>query len=232
MKHQPTDTNPRDRRTNPSPAAWVVAVTLLAAALAGAITMAAHYRGRAATLQRQLSAATGHHSPRAVPLTLTGMAVRLPSRGTLSGGVTILAATSTSGLIQIEPSAHISGARPNTGYELTAFNCAGSSGYQTWAVGVTNAHGSAALSGRALSVSPRAEYWLYINPSSSGANAEAGLRASFTRAGFSASPALAIRRAPYRNLSPSLNGELSTGNPHASDSSRCSSPSTTPPPVR
>lgn len=189
MRHQPGDTNPRDRRTIPTPAAWVVAVTLLAAALAGAITVAVHYRGKAATLQGQLSAATGRHSPRAVPLTLTSTALRLPARGTLSGGVTILAATSTSGLMQIEPSAHIRGARPNTGYELTAFNCAGSSGYQTWAVGVTNAHGSGALSGQALSVSPRSEYWLYINPSSSGENAEAGLRATVTGAGFSASPA-------------------------------------------
>lgn len=91
--------------------------------------------------------------------------------------------------MQIEPSAHIRGARPNTGYELTAFNCAGRSGYQTWAVGVTNAHGTGALSGQALSVSPRSEYWLYINPSQSGENAEAGLRASFNGAGFSASPA-------------------------------------------
>lgn len=189
MKRQPTNTNPRDRRTNPSPAAWVVAVTLLAAALAGAITVAAHYRGRAATLQRQLNVATGRHPPAALPLTLRSTAIRLPARGTLSGGVTILAATSASGLIQIEPSAHISGARPDTGYELTAFNCTGSSGYQTWAVGVTNAHGSGALSGRAFSVSPRTEYWLYINLSSSGENAEAGLRASFTGAGLSASPA-------------------------------------------
>lgn len=189
MRHQPTGTGPRDRRANPSPGAWVVAVTLLAAALAGAITVAAHYRGRAATLQRQLSAVTGRHSPAALPLTLRSTAVRLPAHGRLSGGVTILAATSASGLIQIEPSAHISGARPNTGYELTAFNCAGSSGYQTWAVGLTNARGFGALSGRAFSVSPRTEYWLYINPSSSGENAEAGLRASFTGAGFSASPA-------------------------------------------
>lgn len=189
MRHQPTDTNPRDRRTNPSPVAWVVAVTLLAVALAGVITVAVHYRGEAATLRRQLSAATGRHSPRAVPLTLTSSALRLPSRGTLSGGVTIVVATSVSGLMQIEPSVHIRGARPNTGYELTAFNCAGSSGYQTWAVGVTNAYGSGALSGQALSVSPGSEYWLYINLSSSGGNAEAGIRASFTGAGFSASPA-------------------------------------------
>jgi hypothetical protein len=189
VRHQPTDPDPRRGRTNPSPAAWVVAVTLLAAALAGAITVAVHYQGKAETLQRRLSAATGRHSPRAMPLTLTSKALRLPARGTLSGGVTILAATSASGLMQIQPSAHISGARPNTGYELTAFNCAGSSGYQTWAVGVTNAHGSAALSGQALSVSPRSEYWLFINPSSSGENAEAGLRASFACAGFSASPA-------------------------------------------
>ena len=189
MRHQPTNTNPRDRRINPSPAAWVVAVMLLAVALAGAITVAVHYRGKAATLQRQLSAVMGRPSPTALPLTLRSTAVRLPARGTLSGGVIILAATSASGLTQIEPSAHIRGARPNTGYELTAFNCAGNSGYQTWASGVTNAHGSGALSGRAFSVSPRSEYWLYINPSSSGGNAEAGLRANFTGTGFSASRA-------------------------------------------
>lgn len=167
---------------------WVVAVALLAAALAGAVAVAVHYRSQMATLGR-LRAATRHHSVRAVPLTLGSAAVKLPSRGTLSGGVTILTAKSASGSTQVALSVHIRGARPDTGYVLLAFNCAGSSGYQTWAAGVTNAHGSGTLSGHALSVSPRNEYWLYLS-SSSGASSEAGIRGRFTAAGkFSASPA-------------------------------------------
>ena len=188
MINQPADIDPHDRRTNPSPVAWVVAVALLAAALAGAVTVAVHYRSEVATLQ-QLRAATGRHSLRAVPMTLGSTAVKLPSRGTLSGGVTILTAKAASGLTQVALSARISGARPNTGYALFAFNCEGSSGYQTWAAGVTNAHGSGSLSGEALSVSPRNEYWLYLS-SSSGASSEAGIRGRFTAAGkFSAFPA-------------------------------------------
>jgi hypothetical protein len=190
VKHQPVDIRPGDRRTNPSLIAWAVAVALLAAALAGAITVAVHYRSEVATLRRQLPAATGRHSPRAVLMTLASTAVRLPSRGTLSGGVTILTAKSASGLAQIELSAHISGARPHTAYALIAFNCAGSSGYQTWAAGVTNARGSGTLSGQTMSVSPGNEYWLYVSPSSSGGNSEAGVLGGFTAAGkFSASPA-------------------------------------------
>ena len=170
--------------------AWGIAIALLAAALAGAITVAVHYRSEVATLKRRLPVATGRHFPSAGPVTLATTAVRLPSRGTLSAGVTILTAKSARGLAQIELSVHISGARQHTAYALIAFNCAGSSGYQTWAAGVTNARGSGTLSGQAMSVSPGNEYWLYVSPSSSGGSSEAGVLGGFTASGtFSASPA-------------------------------------------
>ncbi len=53
-----------------------------------------------------------------------------------------------SGALASKSIPNISGARPHISYALVAFNCAGSSGYQTWAAGATNAHGSGTLSGR------------------------------------------------------------------------------------
>jgi hypothetical protein len=104
--------------------------------------------------------------------------------------MTVVSAKSADGLTQIVLSVHLGGGRPHTGYALIAFDCAGSCGYQTWASGATNAHGSGTLSGHARTMSPSDKYWLYVSLSSSGMSSEAGLRGSFTTAGkFSATPA-------------------------------------------
>lgn len=190
MRHRAFDSNPGNPRVYPSRVAWVTAVALLVAALAGAVTVAVHYRSEVTALQRHLAQAAGRRSPGTAPIKLASMAVRLPPRGKLSDRATILTASSASGPTQIELSVHLSGARPHTSYALVAFNCAGSSGYQTWAAGTTNAHGSGTLSGHAMPVSARSQYWLYVSPSSSGGSAEAGLRGGLTASGnFSASPA-------------------------------------------
>jgi hypothetical protein len=87
-------------------------------------------------------------------------------------------------------SAHISGGMPHTSYAVTGFDCVGSPGYETWAAGVTDANGTADLSGQALTVSLRDTYWLYLSPSSLPSDAGPGLDGIFTAAGkFSASPA-------------------------------------------
>ncbi|MGH3185164.1 MAG: hypothetical protein ACRDOE_25110 [Streptosporangiaceae bacterium] len=112
---------------------------MLAAALAGAITVAVHYRGEAASLRRQLHAVSASRPPGAVPLTLPGRTVALPRSGTLDAEVTVFPARFPGGLEQIVLSAHITGGAPHTSYALTGFDCAGSSGYQTWAAGVTGA---------------------------------------------------------------------------------------------
>ncbi len=167
----------------------MMAVALLAAALAGAITVAVHYRAEAAALRRQLRSAPLH--PRsAVPPRLSSMSAALPSYGALHAEVTVFSARPVGELTQIVLSAHISGGLPNTSYALTGFDCAGSSGYETWAAGVTGADGTANLIGHAWTVSLRDEYWLYLSPSSFQGVAGRGLHGSFTTAGrFSAAPA-------------------------------------------
>jgi hypothetical protein len=165
-----------------------MAVALLASALAVAITVALHYRGEVAALR-------GHPPPPPVSvprsgarLTLTSSTVALPRHGTLVGVVTVISARSSGDLAQVALSAHITGGRPHTGYTVVGFDCAGSSGYESWAAGVTNADGSGNLTGHAWLVSLRDSYWLYLSPSSGSTGR--GLHGSFTAAGrFSAVPA-------------------------------------------
>jgi hypothetical protein len=180
---------PSDPRAYFPTVAWVTAITSLVLALAVAVTAAVHYRSELTTLQRHVPQTAGR-SPGTAPVRLASTTVMLPPRGKLNGGVTILTARRAGGPTQVELAVHISGARPHTSYILLAFNCAGSSGYQTWATGVTNGRGTGTLVGQAMLVSGRSQYWLYVNPSSSGGGSEAGLRISLTAAGnFFASPA-------------------------------------------
>ena len=119
--------------------------------------------------------------PGTVPRSLSSRTVTLPSYGTLNGTVTIAAARFSGGLEQIAVSAHISGGRPRSGYTLIGFDCAGSTGYQSWAAGVTDAHGSGNLTGHAWSVSITDQYWFYLSPSSGLAGP--GIHVSFTTDG-------------------------------------------------
>jgi hypothetical protein len=186
VKPRPVDVISADPRTISSRVAWVMAVALLAAALAGAITVAVHYRGEVAALRQQLRSAGASHPPSAVPPTPSRRTAALPPYGTLNGAVTVVSAKLSGGLERIVLAAHISGGKPHTGYTLTGFDCAGSTGYQSWAAGVTDAGGSGNLSGHAWTVSLTDEYWLYLSPSSSG-SAGPGLHVSFTVGGrFSA----------------------------------------------
>ncbi len=188
MGPQPVDVISAEPRTISSRVGWVVAVALLAAALAGAITIAVHYRGEVAALRRYPHPVPASLAPGTVPLTLSSSTVALPSYRPLNGDVTVFSAQTSKRLAQIVLSVHVSGGRPYTSYALIGFDCAGSSGYQTWAAGVTDADGSGTLSGHALTVSLSDEYWLYLSPSS--ASAGQGIHGSFTAAGrFSAFPA-------------------------------------------
>ncbi len=192
MRPQPADVISAQPRAVFSRAAWVTVLAgLLAVALAGAITVAVHYRTEAASLRRQLRAASASRPPGAVPLALSSRTVALPRAGALTAEVTVLSARLSAGLEQIVLSAHITGGAPHTSYALTGFDCAGGSGYQSWAAGITGAYGAGNLSGHAWPVSPRDEYWLYLSPSSSG-SAGPGVHGSFTAAGrWSAIPARA-----------------------------------------
>src|SRR5258708_38686631 len=164
-------------------AVWVAAVTLLVVALAGAIVVAVHYRSEVATLHRQLLTAAGHGRARVGPVTLSSTTVKLPSRGTLHGGVTVFSAESASGLTRIVLSVHLRGGRPHTQYALLAFDCTGSAGYQVWAAGGTNPHGSAPLSRHAQPESTRDQHCRYVSPTASRVSYAAGLRADSTEHG-------------------------------------------------
>lgn len=168
-------------RTISSRVAWVLAVALLAAALTVAITVAVHYHAEVAALRRHPHSAAASLPPSTVPLTLSSRTVRLPSYGSLNGAVTVVSAKFSGGLEQIVLSAHVSGGRPHTGYTLTGFDCAGSTGYQSWAAGVTGADGTGNLSGRTRTVSLTDEYWLYLSPSSGIGGP--GVHVGFTTAG-------------------------------------------------
>src|SRR5260221_13995115 len=101
MKDQPVGGVSRDRQTSFSRAAWVTAVTLLAVALAGAVMVAGHYRSEVAALHRQLLTAVGHRPARVGPVTLSSTTVTLPSRGSISRGVTGFSAHAAAGLTGI-----------------------------------------------------------------------------------------------------------------------------------
>ena len=81
--------------------AWLTAVVLLAAGLAGAITLAVHYRGEAAAAHRQLRSARVTAPSRPGPPILSSDTTALPSSGTLDGEVTVFAVRSSAGRAQV-----------------------------------------------------------------------------------------------------------------------------------
>ena len=167
-------------RTLSSRVSWAL-VALLAAALAAAIAVVVHYRAEVAALRQHPRPVVGLLPPAPGPLTLSGRTVTLPSYGTLNGTVTIASARFSGGLEQIVVSAHITGGRRHSGYTLLGFDCAGSTGYQPWAAGMTDSHGSGNLTGHAWAVSLTDQYWLYLSPSSGLAGP--GIHVSFTTDG-------------------------------------------------
>ncbi|MGI8447627.1 MAG: hypothetical protein ACR2MP_10710 [Streptosporangiaceae bacterium] len=189
MKSESDDVIFARPRTISSRVAWLMAVGLLAASLAAAITAAFHYRDEAAALQRRpVRSVPAARLPGTAPPALATATIMLPSSRAVRGEVTVFSASSGR-LAQIMVSAQITGGRPHTRYELIGFNCQGTpAAYQTWATGVTDAGGRGTLSGEALAVSLRHDYWFYLRLPSQISGS--GLLGSFTAAGkFSASRA-------------------------------------------
>ena len=187
---QPDDVISANPRPISRPAAPLIAIVILAAALAGGSRSLCTTAGRPQLGTALARLVTATPAPAPEPLTLAGGTVALPSSGALSGEVTVFSARTSGRLAHIMLSAQISGARPHTRYELIGFDCEGSSaGYQTWAAGITDAGGRGTLTGPALPVSLRDYYWLYLRlPRSQGP--QSGLLGSFTATGrFSASHA-------------------------------------------
>jgi hypothetical protein len=160
---QPDDEISADPKGISSPVALGWVVVLLAAALAGAMSVALHYRGEVAALHRQLRSVRAPVArPSLAPPTLSSTTTDLPSSGPLAGEVTAFVARSSTGLAQVIVTARISGGRPRSRYELSGGDCAGNAADHPWAVGVTNGRGSAELTGHAWTVSGSDEYYLVL----------------------------------------------------------------------
>jgi hypothetical protein len=141
-------------------------VLLLAAALAGAIMVAVHYRDEVSAL-RQVRPARPSAPPRPararpVPPTLVSEMSTLPSSGPLTVQVTVFTARSSAGLAQVIVTARISGGRPHSRYELVGGDCAGNSAW-AWVAGFTDARGAADLTGHVVTVSLPDEYSLILS---------------------------------------------------------------------
>jgi hypothetical protein len=131
--------------------------------LAAAITIAVHYCSEAAALRRHLHSARAPGAPpSAAAPRLSSSTTALPSSGTLAGEVTAVTARSSAGLAEVIVTARITGGRPHSSYELLGGDCAGTAAGHRWAAGVTDARGSADLTGAARTVSVSDEYYLVL----------------------------------------------------------------------
>lgn len=100
----PPDVIAAGLRTASAPLIWKT-VVLLAAALAGSVLAAAHYRSQAAALR---SAAARVHGG-ACPVALFATIAVLPSAGQLAGEITAVAVGPSSGQVQVIVTARITG---------------------------------------------------------------------------------------------------------------------------
>jgi hypothetical protein len=165
---EPDDIISAAPRKLPSWAAWLAVVMLLAAALAKSIIVAVHYRDEVVALRRQAhlpqsSAPPSPSQTRPPPPMLVSETSTLPSSRPLTVQVTAFTARSSAGSAWVIVTARVSGGRPHSRYELSGGDCTGNANDWTWAAGVTSAHGSADLTGRAVRVSSRDEYYLILS---------------------------------------------------------------------
>jgi hypothetical protein len=147
-----------------SQAAWITAMAVLAAALVVAVAAASSYRGEAAHARQELASVDASVTAK-VPLLLrlSSSTAALPSSRLLAGEVTVFAVHSSAGLARIMVTAQIRGGRPHARYELSGGDCAGNGPDHDWAAGVTDAAGSAEMTGPAWTVSVSHEYFLALN---------------------------------------------------------------------
>jgi hypothetical protein len=159
---QSADVISAEPRTVSPHVAWLTAVALLAAALTGAVAVAVHYRDEAAAARRQLRSAHASAPPSVASPTLSSSTAALPSSGPLAGEVTAFAVRSSAGRAQIVVTARITGGRPHSRYALFGADCTSNAAAHYWAAGVTDAHGSANLSGHVWTVSVSHEYYIVL----------------------------------------------------------------------
>ena len=138
------------------------------AALVASIAVALHYRADAG--RTPATGAPRPTSPSASPLPeVTSMALRLPAGAGAAGTVVITAAALPgAGRAQFTVSAVITGAMPDTYYNLIGNDCSVADALpdDVWASGLTGADGTADLVGYAWTGAVADSYWLVLDPQS------------------------------------------------------------------
>jgi hypothetical protein len=158
----------REPRRGPRRPGRLVGLLVIAetAVLAVSIGFALRYRAEAAgPSPSRPSAPSAALSP--MP-ELASVALRLPAAGGVAGTVVITAAALPgAGLAQFTVSAVITGAMPDTFYDLIGNDCSSASplGNHVWATGFTNTAGTADLTGYAWTGAVGDRYWLTLDPS-------------------------------------------------------------------
>lgn len=142
--------------------AWLAVVAVLAAALIGMLMIALHYRQQATMLRRELRAVAVHGRPQRSGLGVASDTLSLPAAGRLSGEVTVFAVRLSAGQVQVVVTARITGGHPDSQYELSGGDCAGSAADHAWAWGTTDSHGSADIAGHTWTVTTGHEYYLIV----------------------------------------------------------------------
>jgi hypothetical protein len=136
------------------------------AALIALIVVALHYRAEAGQLHHRRPSTT---SPPSVTVPeVTSRMFRLPAEATITGTVLITAAAEPGAdRAQFVLSAVITGARPDTVYVLTGNDCSAVAQLpdHAWATGLTDANGTAVLTGHPWTGAVADHYWLALNPS-------------------------------------------------------------------
>ena len=167
-------------RPQPCRLVWLLAI-VMTVALAGAVAVALHYRAQASRLHPGRPSAAGPPVSSSLPQ-MTSVALRLPADGTITGTVLVTtAAQPGADRAQFAMSAVITGARPDTVYDLTGNDCSAAAPLpdHVWATGVTDRAGAATLTGHAWTGATADEYWLALDPSP--VNPPPGLRGTFAQ---------------------------------------------------
>jgi hypothetical protein len=168
------------RSPRPGGPFWLL-VLAQTAALIASITVALHYRAEAGRTPDTRPPAA---SPQASPWPeVTSVVIRLPAVGGVVGTVVITAVVLTplpgAGQGQFTVSGVITGAMPDTYYNLIGNDCSGADALpdDVWASGHTSANGTADLVGYAWTGAVADSYWLVLDPQS--VNRPPGLHGQF-----------------------------------------------------
>jgi hypothetical protein len=160
---------PGSRPRWPGRLIWLLAIAE-AVVLAVAVVIALHYRAEASGLRPAGPPTVGPAGPTGLLMPeMTSVTLPLPAGGRVAGTVVITAAALPgAGLAQFTVSAIITGAAPDTFYDLIGDDCSTVSplGSHVWATGFTGANGTADLVGYSWTGAVTDEYWLTLDPSS------------------------------------------------------------------